>query len=448
METILKKEKDVVFRNEKTKVINRIDKDDSTIIFFYKRGREEVTLKFYDDYLIYIYQTIYRKIKYSNIITLFGNTCGLQASDTEGKAINHIFEIDDDVFDTLMVLLSDNKNITVYVEKFKTKRKEEKEKQMKIDNLFNNKIFVAIFIIVIFLLLYAASPTFAMAVLLVAIFIYFAVKMDERKKATKERANKQKQEDEIYDRVRSEVIKTPKERYTIDKEKILEFFDIVIDSAYSASYKGKRMQNETGPQHDVYIASGMANGLAGGSASFITAMDIMEKNRKATEAHHELGRKYEIGGRNAAIEYAKERKKFEQMTFDEFEFSDIDEKLIDELNIKYDNIKDFGTEFVEIDVTVSAKKDEYDFPNTNDKSKIDGSFRINLYDKKTKQLLAKGYYIANNRSGNDKSKAGYNTTEQKKTVILKKQYDTKINSDIEKNYIITVTEPNLWLLKL
>ena len=442
METIANKEYEKIISNEKIKVVNRIDKDDDCIILFCKAGNNEVTLKFYCDYLLYIYKFMHRKVKYHEIITLCGNSYILQACDTTGKMINHTFKVDDEIFDILMSILSQNPNINV--EKFKTKRKEEIERQMKFDNLFKNKIFVSIIIILIFLILFVVSPNFALAIVLVGIIIYIGIKIDKRKQIAK----KQKQEEEIYDMVISDVNKTPKERYTIDKEKLLKIFDIWKDAGISASVKGMQMQRETGPQHDWAIASGIANGIAGGAASLATAMDIMEKNRKATEAHHKLGKTYEIGGRNAAREAMEQKEKFEKINFDEFEFSDIDENLIDELNIKYDNLQDFGTKYVEIDVTVSAKKDEYIFPNTKEKAKIDGSFRINLYNKKNKQFLASGYYIANNRAGNDKSKAGYNTTEQKKTVLLMKKENIKINSNNIDNYIITTTNPNLWLLKL
>ena len=129
METIANKECEKIIKNEKIKVVNRIDKDDDCIILFRKAGNNEVTLKFYYDYLLYVYKFMHRKVKYHEIITLCGNPYILQACDTTGKMINHTFKVNDEIFDILMSIISQNPNINV--EKFKTKRKEEIERQTK-----------------------------------------------------------------------------------------------------------------------------------------------------------------------------------------------------------------------------------------------------------------------------------------------------------------------------
>ena len=159
-----------------------------------------------------------------------------------------------------------------------------------------------------------------------------------------------------------------------------------------------------------------------------------------------LRQEMEIGGINAAIEAQKAKKELQNQKFDNFEYSKIDNTLLNELNISFDKINDYKTEFIEVNVKATVKKDKYKFPKTNEAAKIDGSFKVNLYNRNKTVLLASGYYVATGRRGNDKSLTGYNFVSKEKTILLKKQPNVKIN--LSDGYQIEFTDPKLWFLKI
>lgn len=286
------------------------------------------------------------------------------------------------------------------------------------------------------------SGTFIM---IISILIMFALWYNDKSRTIKN-PEKQKQQKEIYDNIIDERNKSQKERYSIDVESLNKFFDAWADAGISASAQGKRMQSEKGPQQDWAIAGGIASGLAGGAAGIATAIDVMNKNAEATERYHKQGKEMEIGGINAAIEAQKAKKELQNQKFDNFEYSKIDNKLLNELNISFDKINDYKTEFIEVNVKATVKKDKYKFPKTNEAAKIDGSFKVNLYNRNKTVLLASGYYVATGRRGNDKSLTGYNFVSKEKTILLKKQPNVKIN--LSDGYQIEFTDPKLWLLKI
>ena len=88
---------------------------------------------------------------------------------------------------------------------------------------------------------------------------------------------------------------------------------------------------------------------------------------------------------------------------------------------------------------------------TKQQAVIDGSVRVDLYDKDGIKLIASGYYCPPGRFGNDRTKTGFGLDEYK-TIILKEEPGMSVKPGISSSevtgYQIKLSNPNLWLLRL
>ncbi|MBE5748629.1 MAG: glycerol-3-phosphate acyltransferase [Clostridiales bacterium] len=254
-----------------------------------------------------------------------------------------------------------------------------------------------------------------------------------------------------YNNQKIEALKTAEERYKINFDIInlgLSLTEAMIESDIQ---RGIEMQTTDAPGADWAIAGGLASGLAGGLAGAGAALDTMRKNAEATERQHELGRKIT---KNALESYQTHKKISKDLTpnnFDEFIYTETEPKLINKLNaeLKFTN-NFYGVGYVEASIKISSKRN-YTFPNTKKKAVIDGSVRVDLYDKDGIKLIASGYYCPPGRFGNDRTKTGFGLDEYE-IIILKEEPGMSVkpgnSSSEDTGYQIKLSNPNLWLLRL
>lgn len=238
------------------------------------------------------------------------------------------------------------------------------------------------------------------------------------------------------------------QKYYIDVEIIRKCVDLTKGLARNEMNTGLKMQNERGPQIDPYIAGGMASGIAGGPVGLMVAMDTMQQNFEKTQSHHELGKKIYQSGLESYISIEKLERDIEKeiANLRKLEYTQPDEELMDYIEISVSNIMDCNNGYLEMIVDVRATKDDFVFPDGMESSaKIDGSICIKMYDITGQKLLAYGYYNAPKRYGNDLSKAGFNLNTDNKRITLKLIPGMVFNKN--EDYSISISEPNLWLLK-
>lgn len=236
-----------------------------------------------------------------------------------------------------------------------------------------------------------------------------------------------------------------KERYSINYSSISHFIDLAEGLAINDVKQGIEMQNSKGPQHDWAIIGGAVSGVAGGFAGAMAAADTMRKNAEATERYHAQGRKLVEQGLSSYNNLEVSKSKILSGKYDGLVFSKPNPHLINELSAELLDSTNYGVGYFEADVKIEAKRD-YNFPSgSNGVAAIDGSVRVDIYDKEDESLLAYGYYCPPGRFGNDLTKTGFGS-EDKKTIVMKEQYGKSFNK--HKDYIIKLSEPNLWLLQI
>lgn len=261
-----------------------------------------------------------------------------------------------------------------------------------------------------------------------------------------EQAKKEKKEEfeRDYNATREEALQTPKQRYKIDFDAIQLALDLCKGLAMNDVQTGIELQTTDAPKADWAIAGGLASGLAGGFAGAGAALDTMRQNAEATERQHERGRKLVEQGLKRYQSFEDSEKAIMSETYDDFTCSEKDSKLINELKVELDVTDNYGVGYIRARVKISAGRN-YTFPGSTKKAVIDGSVRVDLYDKDGIRLMASGYYCPPGRYGNDRTKTGFGL-EGYKTITLKEYPGVSFNK--HNGCQVKLSNPNLWLLQL
>lgn len=247
-----------------------------------------------------------------------------------------------------------------------------------------------------------------------------------------------------YNDTKKAALKTPKERYTVDLGMISFVMGLAQGLAMNDVQTGIEMQNTDAPQADWAIAGGLASGVAGGFAGVGAAIDTINQNAEATKCQHKRGRDLVEQGMKNYQRLEDDKKAVMSESYDDFTYGVRDSKLISKLKVELYSAESYGIGYMCAKVKISAGRN-YDFPGTNKKAVIDGSVRVDLYDKGGIKLLASGYYCPPGRYGNDKTKTGFGL-DGCKTITLKEEEG--VSFDKNDGYQIKLSDPNLWLLQL
>lgn len=266
----------------------------------------------------------------------------------------------------------------------------------------------------------------------------------KRKKLEESLREKRNLLENNYNDTKKEALKTPKERYTVDLGTISFVMGLAQGLAMNDVQTGIEMQNTDAPQADWAIAGGLASGVAGGFAGVGAAIDTINQNAEATKRQHKRGRDLVEQGMKNYQRLENDKKAIMSATYDGFTYSGIDSELINNLKAELYSAESYGIGYMCAKVKILAGRN-YDFPGTNKKAVIDGSVRVDLYDKGGIKLLASGYYCPPGRYGNDKTKTGFGL-DGCKTITLKEEVG--VSFDKNDGYQIKLADPNLWLLQL
>lgn len=336
---------------------------------------------------------------------------------------------------------------------------------MKIDKgmtlMKKNKVtlfdFIVLILIICILIPFASVlPTIVIALLILILFVTaLCIKNMLKKKINttrgittlhnEEKGQKQKEEKVHYESALFEKNQSPSERYKIEWDIINNFLDLGTDLVENQIAEGIYMQNSEAPQSDWSIAGGIASGLAGSAAGVATAMDIMQKNAKATHDRHEEGKNIEKHGRELLKRINKDKIDLKSQHYDEFEFTELMPELLEHINVICNEVINYGTGYIELKAFVFTDS-SMNFPESNREAKIDGSICINLYEKDSKNLIARGYYNPPGRYGNDRLVTGFRKEKKEETIVLKLEEGMNFNKQY--GYTISISEPKLWLLKV
>lgn len=260
-----------------------------------------------------------------------------------------------------------------------------------------------------------------------------------------EKEEKRKEAKSCYDYAYSEAKKDARSRYHVDLAGISNFIGMAQGLALNDVQTGREMQHSTGPQTDWAIVGGLTSGLAGGIAGMAAAADTIRQNEEATRRYQEQGRKIEAAGRRSYESLEKSKNDILSSKYDDFLYSVPKSELIDKLTVEVLDTQNYGVGYINATVKILANRD-FVFPEgSGKKAVIDGTVRVDLYDKTGKVLMASGYYIPPNRYGNDISKTGFGT-ESSKSIVLKEELGVSFNE--HNGYQVKLSHPNLWLLQL
>ena len=247
-----------------------------------------------------------------------------------------------------------------------------------------------------------------------------------------------------YNETKEEALKTSNQRYELDFATLKFALNLGKELAMNNVQTGIALQNTDAPQADWAIAGGLASGLAGGFAGAHAALDTMRQNAEATERQHQRGRELVKEGVKSYQSYEDSEREIMSETYDNFTYSKNDEELINKIKIELDSTENYGVGYIRASVKISADRN-YVFPGTNKTAVIDGSVRVDLYDKDGVQLMASGYYCPPGRFGNDRTKTGFGLGVYK-TITLKEEPGVTFNK--HNGCQVKLSNPNLWLLML
>lgn len=259
-------------------------------------------------------------------------------------------------------------------------------------------------------------------------------------------------------------------KYSINMDAINQFTSLVKDLKMSEISRGLEMQTEESPQKDWAIAGGIASGLFGGMVGAAVALETMKENIEATRKHHEVGRKMVENGIQGIENINNDMEKVSEIAVkinssQYFEYTDVMPDLINcfevenvrviaDESVKVTKIKTFGgLEIYNLnkllaynslgffEAIISIKNNFYDvFPNET-KKKIDGAFKVSIYD--GDKEIAYGYITGDNWSVDNLSSAGFRKSFERKVTFKLLNKTTVVSSSI--NYTAKLSEPNLWL---
>ncbi len=250
--------------------------------------------------------------------------------------------------------------------------------------------------------------------------------------------------EEDYNNEKKEALKTPEERYTMNFNTIRLVMGLAKGLAMNDVRTGIEMQSTDAPGEDWAIAGGLASGMAGGFAGIGAAVDTINRNTEKTIQQHNRGQRLVEQGLTNYKQLENDEKAILSENYDGFIYSAINPELVNKLGVQVFSTKSYGVGYITANVKITAKR-RYTFPGTNKAAVIDGSVRVDLYDKSGVQLIATGYYCPPGRCGNDKTKTGFGL-EESKIITLKMEPDVSYIKNY--NYKAKLSNPNLWLLQL
>ena len=260
-------------------------------------------------------------------------------------------------------------------------------------------------------------------------------------------------------------------RYSINTSAINYFSNLVKDLEMDRIRLGTQMQKECGPQKDWAIAGGIASGLLGGAGGTAVALATIQDNINSTKRHHENGREIVEKATKVIEEIDKNMDAVnkiaaEKNNTDHFAYTEALPTLIKYFKcenvsiIKNETVtlytpKMFGgleTHYLDklkaynsigyLEAKISIKNNFHSlFPTET--HKIDGAFKISLYNGETK--IAYSYVSGDSWSINNLKNAGFKDSFEIKALF--KLIDKQIKIDPQKTYTAKFSEPNLWLVR-